>query len=168
MVCKNCPPGTGKGLRLYNVQWDKNVKPGDIYNIYVDVINRSLVVGDWGRVCIWEQMKLITQSSSFYTVKDEVYTVKFKGVMPDRDLYLNVSLVDEQIYKLTECVDGKSILIQKSEYTDYIDPTPEVPPPPEQEDSSNSEGIDIVEWIMDNLVFVLVLIFIIILVLKFG
>lgn len=166
MVCKNCPPGYGKGLRLYDVQWDPKVKPGDTYNIYIDVENKSLLVGDWGRVCVWEQMNLIAKSGSFYSVKDELYTVHVSGIMPDHDLYLNVSLVDEQIYKLTTCVDGKTILIKASTITEHVDPTPPVPPPPEE--STDEGGEDMIQWIMDNMVWILVLILFIIIILKFG
>jgi len=166
MVCKNCPPGTGRGLRIYDVKWDLKVRPGDMYHIYVNVENRSMLVGDWGRVCLWEQMELVTQSGSFYSVKDELYTIHFTGIMPDRDLYLNVSLVDEQIYKLTTCVDGKTILIRKSDITEHVDPTPPVPPKPEGE--GEGEGEDILQWMMDNLIWILLLILIIIIMLKFG
>ena len=161
MVCKNCPPGTGKGLRLMDVKFDRYVRPGDTYNIYVSVVNNSILVGDWGRVCLWDGAELIGNGGSFYLVKSETHLVQFTGIMPDGDLYLNVSLVDEQIYKLSDCADGYSLVIQASDVTIPVDPIVPLPIP------IPTEG-DIVSWIMDNLILVLALVLIIIVMMKFG
>lgn len=163
MVCLNCPPSTSffKDIYLYAVTNDEQVKPGDVYHIYVDVRTNALLLGDYGRVCLYDGSNKIAYSESFYLKQSEKYQTTFTGVMPDHDLYLNVSLVDEQIYGLSDCADGQAIQIKKGLTTISIDP---IPP----DTGEDGDAVDWMEWISENIVLILVLILFIILIIKFG
>lgn len=165
MVCLNCPPNTKyfKDLYIDRVTNDVQVKPGDTYHIYVDVGQNALLLGDYGRVCLYNGADKIAYSKSFYLKKGEKFSISFTGTMPNEDLYLNVSLVDEQIYGLTDCADGQAVHIKKGIVTIPIDP---IPPDPGVDDDDDDESIT--DWIMDNIVLILMLVLVIILVIKFG
>lgn len=165
MVCLNCPPNTSylKGILIDHVAYDQQVKPGDTYHVYVDVIQKSLLLGDYGRVCLYDGDAVIARSKSFYLKKDEKFQISFSGVMPDHDLYLNASLVDEQIYGFTNCADGHAIHIKKGTVTVPIDPIPDDP-----DDDNDDDDETLQDWLMDNIVLVLILLLAIIVMLKFG
>jgi len=167
MVCLNCPPNSNylKGILIDRVVYDQQVKPGDTYHIYVDVIQKSLLLGDYGRVCIYDGDDVIAKSKSFYLKINEKIQVSFSGIMPDRDLYLNASLVDEQIYGFTNCADGRTIHIKQGTVTLPIDP---IPDEPGVDDDDGDDDESILDWLMDNIVLVLSLLIVIILLMKFG
>lgn len=165
MVCLNCPPTTAffKDLYIDYVRYDEQVKPGDTYHIYVEVRTSMVLLGDYGRVCLYSGSDKIASSKSFYLKKGEKFQQSFTGIMPNADLYLNVSLVDEQIYGFSDCADGQAVHIRKGTYTIKVDP---ISPDPADDDSGDEE--EIMDWIMDNLVWILVLVLFIIIILKFG
>ena len=165
MVCLNCPPNTAYFQDLYidRVTSDEQVKPGDTYHIYVDIGTKAILLGDYGRVCLYNGSQVIAQSKSFYLKKNEKFQISFTGTMPDEDLYLNVSLVDEQIYGFTDCADGQAVHIMKGTVTIPVDPIPDEPGEDEDDDDES-----ITDWIMDNIVLILMLMLVIILVIKFG
>ncbi|MCK5641250.1 MAG: hypothetical protein KAJ19_10645 [Gammaproteobacteria bacterium] len=165
MVCLNCPPNTAYFQDLYidRVTYDEQVKPGDTYHIYIDVGTKAILLGDYGRVCLYNGSQVIAQSKSFYLKKDEKFSISFTGTMPDEDLYLNVSLVDEQVYGFTDCADGQAVHIKKGAVTIPVDPIPSEPGEGDDEDEQS-----IIDWLMDNIVLVLMLVLVIILVIKFG
>ena len=165
MSCLNCPPNTNyfRDLYIKRVIFDEQVKPGDTYHIYVDIETDAILLGDYGRVCLYSGNEPIAKSGSFYLKKGEKFSTVFTGAMPAKDLYLNVSLVDEQVYGFTDCADGRAVLIKAGDATIPADP---IPPEPEPGDDKNDESIT--DWLMDNVVLVLMLVLIIILVIKFG
>lgn len=166
MVCLNCPPNTNffRDLYIDRVTYDEQVKPGDTYHIYVDIGTKAILLGDYGRVCLYNGSEVIANSGSFYLKKDEKFSITFTGMMPYEDLYLNVSLVDEQIYGFTDCADGQAVYIKAGTETILVDPIPEEPG--EDDDEVDDESIS--DWLMNNIVLVLMLVLVIILVIKFG
>lgn len=161
MSCLNCGPGGLLNyLKIKRVVANSQVKPGDTYHIYVDVANKNpLFISKYGRTCLYEGESVLAQSKSFKLQAGEYYYHEFTGIMPDHDLYLNISLVEEYLGFGEECEDGHQIVIQKSSTTIPVDPEPPLEP---------SEDQDIGLWIMDNIVLILILLLVIILVLKFG
>jgi len=183
MACKNCPPSTAwlEDIRFKSVKNDLQVKPGDTYNIYVIVEQVGTFAADYGRLCLYDRGAKLAQSGSFKLNKNEVYQHQFTGIMPDRDLYLNVSLVDEQIYGVTNCADGKAIHIKKGAHTIIIDPVLDPVLDPKDNDAKDlfknpfqwitdnvNDAKGPFQWIMDNIVMVLILLLVIIIIIKFG
>lgn len=162
MTCKPCihDPDTGLGndLELQQVIADSSVPCGDMWKIYVDVYNNSWVKGDKGKICVYDGENVIAETGTFYLGPDKIVRETLSGIMPDRNLYLNVSLVKEW-GPFTRCEDGRSIVIMEGP-TDLAHPAD----PPYDPD----EDKDLGAWIMDNLVLILVLTLIIIILLKFG
>ena len=161
MVCKKCAPSTAwlEDIRIKSVKNDPLVLPGDAYNIYVIVEQVGIFAADYGRLCLYEGATKLAQSGSFKLKKNEVYQHQFTGIMPNRDLYLNVSLVDEQIYGVTDCADGKAVQIKKGDSTIIVDPVP---------DTKDNDASDPLQWIMDNIILVMILLLVIIIIIKFG
>lgn len=160
MVCKSCEhdPNTGFGndLEISAIHMDKSVPVGGLWNIYVDIYNNSWISGDNGKICIYEGDTVITQTETFELGPDKTIRKHLSGIMPDHDLYLNVSVVKEWS-AFTRCEDGFAGFIKMGPF----DPAHPGDTPPQDEES-------VINWIKDNLVLVLVLILIIIIMLKFG
>lgn len=136
MTCMRCAQAEGwwpQDLFLAQIQHEPQVKTGDTYHIYVDVGTKMLLTGDYGRVCLYKGTELLSSSKSFFLKKDETFSHVFTGTMPDGDLYLNVSLVDEQWYGLTDCADGQSVFIKNGPVTIHI--TPKDPPKDDKDDT---------------------------------
>ena len=157
MTCKNCTPETSflKGLIIQKVQHDPSIETGSTWHIYVDVLNKSILVGDYGRVCIYEGDNVIAQSNSFFLRAGEVVRLALSGTMSEIDLYANVSLVEEE-FGYTNCCDAIGIYIENGEDS-HINPGD--PPKPNDD--------DLEQWIMDNLVLILILLLVIIIILKY-
>ena len=159
MACESCTDVQFKDLEFSSVQHDEQVKTGDTWHIFVTVRNNSFLIGDTGRVCIFDGNNVIATSGKFTLKPDETRSLKFTGVMPDEDLYLNVSLNEIEAFGLqTHCSDGSNILIKNGDVSIPIDPT-DTPPQDEQTPQ---------EWLQENIVLVLILILAIIVILKFG
>jgi len=179
MVCKNCDPLAWywyKELAFTQVQADEQVQAGDIWHIYIDIKNHSMVFGDKGRVCVYEGDQVIAQSEQFKIGDGEVYRTVLSGPMPNRDLYLNVSLIDEDLWTST-CADGQEVYIPVGT-TVPVDPVDPIDQDDDEEDDgwsgwfedvTDSAGdLSLLDWIQKNLITVLILILVIIIAIKFG
>lgn len=133
MACKNCakdPWSILTELEFDQIVFDKQVKPGDFWHIYVKVRNNSIIIGDYGRVCIYDGDKVLKSSGSFKIPANGIYAVEFTGVMPSRDLYLTASLVEERHMFVTNCSDTMDILIKEADVSIPVDPLPIPDPTP--------------------------------------
>jgi len=159
MNCKNCdPPAWYKinDLVLEEVIGDIGVKEGDTWRIFAKIRSDTWVTERTGKLCIYEENNIVASSSDFTLKARESINIVLSGKMPNRDLYLNASLISEDLFNLVDCEDGQTVFIPLSDVTDHYDP------------DEKPEDKNIEEWIRDNLVLILMLILAIIIIAKFG
>lgn len=157
-----CGKDGGKLHRIDSVKVNPQTAEGGRYDILVTHSTDAWIGSDYCRLSLWNGSELMAESGSIIVRPRESVITKFTGIMPNRDLYLNISLQAEIFGYIEECQDGREVYLKlapRGEPTTPIDV---------EEDEYDEYEETLSEWIMENIVLIMVLLLIIILVIKFG
>ena len=158
----NCGKDGGKLHRIDDVKVNPKVAEGDQFTILVTHSTDAWINKAYCRLSLWDGGHNLAQSGSVVVNPRESVITKFTGTMPNHSLYLKVSLQAEILGFVEECQDGQELFIK-------IAPTNEDTTPIDVEEPEEPEDDETIsDWLMDNIVFILLLVLVIILVIKFG
>lgn len=132
--------------KIDKLEFTPQVKPGEHYTI-ITYTSRKWYAGVYQRISLFEGSNLISDSGSIDLDRDEIIKTIFTGVMPDRDLYLNVSLQSEVFGIRESCEDSRDFIITKSYFTtDIPSIEPDTPPTEDESDVDVDSGTWIPPW----------------------
>ncbi len=112
------------------LEYNPEVEAGDNYTIIV-YTSRKMFASTYQRLSLFESNDLIGDSGSIKLGRDETIKTVFKGVMPNRDMFLNLSLQSETFGFEESCQDSKDFIIRVSDTTVDIpsqEPPYQIPP----------------------------------------
>lgn len=147
--CLQCAEGN-EFHNIDNLEYNTHVKAGDNYIIIVYTSRKWYSTSGYQRLCLWDENTLLANSGSIHLGTDEVKKTIFTGVMPNRDLILNVSLQNEALGILEGCEDGRDFIIRVSDTTTEI-PSPYIQPSPDDPSSTTEPWIPPWEKTTDDL-----------------
>ena len=146
MACLRCSAKQGNSLEIIrsSVKANSQVKAGENYEISLDVKNVywSPISTVSGRVCLYEGNNVLAQSGSFKVSGRGTQSITFTGRMPNNDLNLKISVVEEQIAILQFCQDAVDIFIPLGTVTEK--------PTKQETDDEDEWWEDLSEFFKDN------------------
>lgn len=127
--CEACTSLKHDNFKITNLLYNHVVKPGDFLNISVTAKCLNTYFKSDGRICIFENDRLVDSSEQNYFLPGQSKTFNFQIRMPNNNLSLNISLLGENIFTY-DCEDYKLIFVEAGEHTE--------PPDDDEYDDGNS------------------------------
>lgn len=118
-TCKYCTHKDLTNLKITELLSDRQVPAGEAYTITLMVTDISLVFGDLMSLCLHDRdtLALLYNSGPVSIGAKESIPFQITGTMPNNDLKLKLSLVDDNIWPFEDdCEDFKDFTITQGEY----------------------------------------------------
>ena len=149
MTCKRCTPDPdNKAYKITDLKYNPQVTYNDFADITVTIKRVGWLSDKYCRVCLYEGNTQFMDSGSLTLTRGETFDVQFQFHMPNRNLNLRASLIEESLGFVETCRDAKDfsvLLAPAGEPT--IPPTPPTPPPGDDDDNPLDS---LQEWIEQN------------------
>lgn len=107
-----CETTTQDDGKIDKYSYSKKIFPGNTWKIDVTVLSVSwLIADDFTLNVVDKDTDQVLATNSFHLDPNASKTISFTGIMPDRDLHINLSLLDNNFMD-THCEDYKEFTIQ--------------------------------------------------------
>jgi hypothetical protein len=118
MVCSICNNAIKKDLKIDSIEPDLQVPAYDNYTISVTVKSLAWAYGDTAKLCLYDRAtgELISSQSEHMGPGSSKLFV-FNESMPNHDHRLNLSLIDENVWPISDdCEDYRNFTIKEGRY----------------------------------------------------
>jgi hypothetical protein len=123
-TCPYCTIKELQNIKISEFKPDRQVPAGDQYAITVMVHDISVLYGDYVVLCLHDRdtLDLIYSSGAVKIGANEYLPFQITGQMPDKDLKLKLSVIDDNVWPLSDdCEDFKDFTITVGEYKPPIE-----------------------------------------------
>lgn len=129
MTCSICTTAIKEDLKIESIEYNPQVAAYETYTINVTIKSVAWAYGDTAKLCLYDRStgELISSLSEHMGPGTSRLFV-FNESMPNHDLNLNLSLIDENVWPIADdCEDYRNFTLKIGEYTE-----PPKPPGPDE------------------------------------
>ena len=118
-TCPYCTTKELQNLKISEFKPDRQVPAGNQYAITVMIHDISVLYGDYVCLCLHDRdtLDLLYSSGAVKIGANEYLPFQISGQMPDKDLKLKLSVIDDNVWPLSDdCEDFRDFTISVGEY----------------------------------------------------